>query len=135
MAMYKTRNTGTRSGMRGTRRIWGMLYSGKCCQTFQRMSPYAWGMLPNIAGSVAKHCRKCCQTFWRMFHNIPGNVLKHPGVCHSSKILGNAAKFWEMLPNILGNILKQDLTHKFNILLEKFTITQGSFLLKLSQYI
>ena len=30
-AMYKTRNTGTMKGMRGTRGMWEMLYSGECC--------------------------------------------------------------------------------------------------------
>ena len=32
--MYKTRNTGTGNGLRGTRGIGGMLYSGECHQTF-----------------------------------------------------------------------------------------------------
>ena len=32
-AMYKTRNTGTGNGMRETREIGGMLYSGECSQT------------------------------------------------------------------------------------------------------
>ena len=38
MAMYKTKNTGTRNGMRGTRGIGGMLYSGECRQTFPGIS-------------------------------------------------------------------------------------------------
>ena len=46
--MYKTRNTGTGNGMRRTRRIGGMLYSGECPQTF-------WGMSPNIPGNVVKN--------------------------------------------------------------------------------
>ena len=37
MAMYKTRNTGTGNGMRGTREMGGMLYSGECRQTFPGM--------------------------------------------------------------------------------------------------
>ena len=34
--MYKTRNTGTGNGIRGTGEI---LYSGECCRTFRGMSP------------------------------------------------------------------------------------------------
>ena len=45
--MYKTRNTGTGNGMRRTREIGGMLYSGECCQTFQ-------GMSSNIPGNIIK---------------------------------------------------------------------------------
>ena len=37
MAMYKTRNTGTGNGMRGTRGMGEILYSGECRQTFQGM--------------------------------------------------------------------------------------------------
>ena len=46
--MYKTRNTETRNGKRGTRGIWGMLsnipgnvakYSGECHQTLLEMLP------------------------------------------------------------------------------------------------
>ena len=50
-AMYKTRNTGTGSGMRGTRGMGGMLYSVECRQTFREM-------LPNIPENVAKHSFK-----------------------------------------------------------------------------
>ena len=39
---------------------------------FRRMSP-------NIPGNVAKHSRKCCQTFWRISSNILGNFAKHSG--------------------------------------------------------
>ena len=45
--MYKTRNTGTGNGMRGTREIGGMLYSGECCLTFQ-------GMSSKIPGNIIK---------------------------------------------------------------------------------
>ena len=55
-AMYKTRNTGTGNGMRRTREIGGMLYSGECCQTFQ-------GMSSNIPGNVAKHSGEYYQRF------------------------------------------------------------------------
>ena len=69
-AMYKTRNTGTGKGMRGTRGIGGMLYSGEYRQTFR-------GMSPNIPGNVSKHSGECPQTFRGMSSNIPGNVTKH----------------------------------------------------------
>ena len=77
-AMYKTRNTGTGNGMRGTRGIGGMLYSGECCQTCRWMSP-------NIPGNVAKYSGECHQSFWGMSPNIPGNVVKsskHSGEYH-----------------------------------------------------
>ena len=82
MAMYKNRNTGTRNGIRGTRGIGGMLYSGECCQIF-------WGMSLNIPGNVPKYsgeCRKNSVEFRRTFRgmspNIPGNVTKHSGEYH-----------------------------------------------------
>ena len=52
-AMYKTRNTGTGKGMRGTQGMGGMLYSGECSQTFR-------GMSSNIPGNVTKYCGECC---------------------------------------------------------------------------
>ena len=67
--MYKTRNTGTGNGMRGTRGIGGMLYSGECPETFR-------GMSPNIPGNVLKHSGECPQTFRGMSPNILGNVVK-----------------------------------------------------------
>ena len=74
-AMYKTRNTGTGKGMRGTRGIGGMLYSGEYRQTFR-------GMLTNIPGNVAKYSMECRQTFRGMSRNIPWNVTKHYGEYH-----------------------------------------------------
>ena len=50
--MYKTRNTGTGIGMRGTRGMGEMLYSGECRQTFR-------GMSSNIPGNIAKHSGEC----------------------------------------------------------------------------
>ena len=70
--MYKTRNTGTGNGMRGTRGMGGMLYSGECPQTFR-------GMLPNIPGNVAKHSGEYRQTFRRMSSSIPGNLCVTQG--------------------------------------------------------
>ena len=34
-----------------------------------------------ISGNVAKHSRKCPQTFRGMSPNIPGSVVKHSGEC------------------------------------------------------
>ena len=111
--MYKTRNTGTGNGMRGTRGIGGMLYSEECRQTF-------WGMSPNILGNVFKQCGECPQTFRGISPNILGNVLKHSGKCPqtfrgiSSNIPGNVLKHSGKCPqtfrgissNIPGNVLK-----------------------------
>ena len=57
--MYKTRNTGTGNGMRGTRGMGGMLYSGECRQTFR-------GMLLNIPGNFIKNSGERRQTFQGM---------------------------------------------------------------------
>ena len=116
--MYKTRNTGTGNGMRGTRGMGAMLYSEECHQTFR-------GMSQKIPENVAKHsgkCRdkamyktrntgtgnrmrgmlysgECRKTFRGMSSNIPGNILKHSGECcqtfrgMSEKIPGNVAKY------------------------------------------
>ena len=82
-AMYKTRNTGTGNGMRGTRGIGGMLpnipgnvtkHSGECRHIFR-------GMSPNIPGNVAIYSGECHQTFRGTSPNIPGNVAKHSGEC------------------------------------------------------
>ena len=96
--MYKTRNTGTGNGIRGTRGMGGMLYSGECCQTFQ-------GILLNIPGNVLKRSGERCQTFRemspntpRICSNIPGNVAKHSGECHKT--------FRGMSSNIQGNVIK-----------------------------
>ena len=72
--MYKTRNTGMRNGMRGTRGIGGMLYSGECGQTFL-------GMSSNIPRNVVKHSGECRQIFWGVSPYIPGNVAKYSGEC------------------------------------------------------
>ena len=72
--MYKTRNTGTGKGMRGTRGIGGMLYSGEYRQTFR-------GMSPNIPGNVSKHSGECPQTFRGMSPNITGNIIKDSAEC------------------------------------------------------
>ena len=91
-AMYKTRNTGTGKGMRGTRGIGGMLYSREYRQTF-------WGMSSNIPGNIAKYSGECWQIFRGMSPNIPWNVDKHSGECRQI--------FHGMSPNITGNIIKR----------------------------
>ena len=81
-AMYKTRNTGTGNGMRGTQGMGGMLYSGECRQIFRGMSP--------------KHSGECHQILRGMLLDIPRNVTKHSRECHQ--------KFRETSPNIPGNV-------------------------------
>ena len=119
-AMYKIRNTGTGNGMRGTRGMEGMLYSGECPQTFWGMLQTFRGISPNILGNVIKYSGECCQTFQGMSSNIPVNVAKHYEECPqtfqgmSSNIPENIVKhsgecsqtFWGMSPNITGNVLK-----------------------------
>ena len=78
-AMHKTRNTGTGNGMRGTRGMGGGVspsiqenfaeYSGKCPQTFRRLSS-------SIPANVLKHSGECPRIFW-MSLNIPWNFTKH----------------------------------------------------------
>ena len=86
--MYKTRNTGTRNRMRGTRGIGVMLYSRECPQTYRALSL-------NIPGNVTKYSRECHQILSPI---ILGNVAKYSGECRK--------KFREMSPNIPGNIIK-----------------------------
>ena len=59
-AMYKNRNTRMGNGMRGTRRMGGILYSAECRQTFR-------GMFSNFLVNVLKHSGECRQTFRGMF--------------------------------------------------------------------
>ena len=100
--MYKTRNTGTGNGMRGTRGMGGMLYSRECRQTFWEMLQNIPGnvakMSSNIPGNVAKHSGVCHKTFRGMSPNIPGNVTKHSGKCRQT--------FRGTSPNIPGNVIK-----------------------------
>ena len=88
--MYKTRNTGTGKGMRGTRGIGGMLYSREYRQTF-------WGMSPNSPWNVDKHSGECREIFHGMSPNITGNIIKRfPGMpttgWHSNSTVGRAPK-------------------------------------------
>ena len=97
-AMYNTRNTGTGNGMRGTRGMWGILYSGKSRQTFR-------GMSSNILGNVTKYSGECRQIFRGMISNNPGNVIKHSGECfkHSGEC---HQTFRGMSLNSPGNVTK-----------------------------
>ena len=104
-AMYKTRNKGTWSGMRGT---WEMgecyipgnvaKHSGECPQTFQ-------GMSPNIPRNVAKHSGECSQTFRGMSPNIPGNVVKHFGE-YSSNITSEVITIYCSRTTLLPQLTK-----------------------------
>ena len=93
-AMYKTRNTGTGKGMRGTRGIGGMLYSREYRQTF-------WGMSSNIPGNVAKYSGECRQIFHGMSTNIPGNVAKYSMECHQT-LRGISSKDSRECPQRVG---------------------------------
>ena len=92
MAMYKTRNTGMGNGMRGTRGMGGMLYSGECHQTFR-------GMSSDIPGNVIKHSGECHKKFRGMSPNIPENFAKYSGECRQT--------FRGMSSNIPGNVIKK----------------------------
>ena len=82
----KNRNTGTGNGMRGTRGIGGMLYSGECCQIFRECRETFWGMFSNIPGNVAirnlleksreysKIIWACCKTFCGKHESFRVNV-------------------------------------------------------------
>ena len=94
--MYKTRNTGTGNGMRGTRGIGGMLYSGECGQTFR-------GMPSKIPRNVAKHSGECPQIFRGMYSNIPRNVL--------TNIPGNVAKYFGECPQKIQRIFENNMWH------------------------
>ena len=76
-AMSKNRNTGTGNGMRETRGMGGMLYSGEYRETFR-------GMSPNIPGNVAKYSGEYRQIFRGMLPNIPGTVVKRSGECRQT---------------------------------------------------
>ena len=118
--MYKTRNTGTGNGMRGTRGIGGMLYSGECHQIFRECHQILGGMSPNILGNIAKYSGECRQILGGMSPNIPGNIAKYSGQCRQifrgmwPNIPGNVVKhsgecpqiFRETSPNIPGNVTK-----------------------------
>ena len=88
-AIYKTRNTGTGNGMRGTRgmftRIPGNLLedSGKC---------YFF----NIPDNVQEDSGECSKRFRGMFKKIPGNVQEDSGEC--------SKRFRGMLKKIPGNV-------------------------------
>ena len=92
-AIYKTRNTGTGNGMRGTRgmftRIPGNLLedSGEC---------YYF----NIPGNVEEDSGECSERFRGTFEEIPGNVPEDYGEC-SRKF---RRRFRGMFERIPGNL-------------------------------
>ena len=63
LAMYKTRNTEARIGMRETSVMGGMLYSREIRQAFKEISS-------NIPGNVATQSGKCSQIFQGMSPSI-----------------------------------------------------------------
>ena len=67
-AMYKTRNTGTGNGKRGTRGEEEMFHSVKRHQTFREVSP-------NILGNVIKLSGEYRQTFRGMSSNSSSSSL------------------------------------------------------------
>ena len=72
--MYKTRNTGTGNGMRGTRGIGEMLYSGECRQTFR-------GMSSNIPGNVEvsihqKQLRQLTAEIYKSLTDLSSEFIK-----------------------------------------------------------
>ena len=90
--MYKTRNTGTGNGMRGTRGMGRMLYNpGNVAKHSGEFHQIFWGMSPNMSGNVTKHSGECHQIFWGMSPNIPANVAKYSG--ERRNIPGNVANF------------------------------------------
>ena len=96
--MYKTKDKGTRSGMRRTRGMGVVLYSWECRQAFRKM-------LPNIPVNIAKHSRECHWTFQGISWNILGNVAKIQEIVakHSGEF---PQTFQGMSPNISGNVVK-----------------------------
>ena len=81
------RNTGTGNGirgMRGTRGMGEMLYSGNVTKHSGERRQTFQGMSSNILGNVAKYSGECRKTFLGMSPNIPGNVLIYSGECHQT---------------------------------------------------
>ena len=79
--MYKTRNTGTWNGTRGTREMGECYIPGNVAKHFRKRHQTFRGIFSNIPGNFAKHTGECRQTFWGMSSNILGNVAKHSGEC------------------------------------------------------
>ena len=91
-AVYKNRNTGTGSGMRGMRGTRGMFTripvnllkdSGECCYFI-------------IPGNVEEDSGKCSRRFRGMLKKTPGNVEEDSGEC--------SRRFRGMLKKIPGNL-------------------------------
>ena len=71
MAIYKTRNTGTGNGMRGTRGMFTKI-PGNLLEDFR-------GMFKKIPGNVSKDSGEYSRRFRGMFEKIPGNVQEDSG--------------------------------------------------------
>ena len=87
MAIYKTRNTGTGNGMRGTE----CGERGECSLGFWGISQRILGnvifltfggMFKKILGNVQKDSGECSKRFRRMLRKIPGNVKKYSRECY-----------------------------------------------------
>ena len=125
--IYKTRNTGTGSGMRRMRVTRGMFTripgnlleeSGECCnfnilgnveedsgESWRRF----WGMLKKIPGKVRKDSGECSRRFREMLKKIPGNVEEDSGEC--------SKRFRGMFQKIPGNVKKEFGEYKFRFIL------------------
>ena len=104
-AMYKTRNTGTGNGMRGTRWRGECYIPGNVAQHSEEFIQTFRGISSNIPGNVTKHSGECRQTFRGMSSNIPGNIAKYSGECCQTS--GECCEtFQGMFSNILRNIVK-----------------------------
>ena len=128
MAIYKTRNTGTGNGMRGTR---GMSIPGNAQEDSGECSKRFRGMFEKIPGNVRKDSGECSKRFREMLKKIPGNVRKDSGECSKrfrgmlKKIPGNVQKdfgecskrFRGMLEKIPGNVRKDSGESKFRFIL------------------
>ena len=129
--MYKTRNTGTWNGMRGTRGMGGMLYSEECRQAFRECPQTFQGMSSNIPGNLTKYFWECRKTFPGMSPNNPGNVLKYSGEYRqtfrgmSSNISGNVTKYSGESPQISRGMspnIPRHLAKLLSLVSECFTV-------------
>ena len=109
MAIYKTRNTGTGTGMRGMRGTRGMFTripgnplgdSGEC---------YYF----NIPGNVQEDSGESSRTFRGVLLKIPGNVQEDSGEC--------SKRFRGMFEKISGNIQEdsEECSKRFRGMFEK----------------
>ena len=74
MAIYKTRNTGTRNGMREMRGMFTRIPGNVIILTFR-------GMFQRIPENVEEASGECSRGFRGMFEKILGNVRRDSGEC------------------------------------------------------